>query len=246
MNWVKRLGLVAAGAAFVTLLMGPGTAPATMLCTAEPTVKEENLHCPEKTWYGVDLIPGQDIEGGLFTNSTFVSTEGPAGTVTCSESNFVAGIMSEGGSEPGEGIMSTFFRSGVGNDCSSTLNGAEQPQVFVTPENLSYDGTKVVYKQAPAPQGTLTIAKAGGAVQIKMNVTAKTPLTCIYKLQGKEELTGKWSNTTTGIVPTKIAFTKVKFEKSFGFGCPTKVEFSATYIVRPTFFPLGHIYLAKD
>ncbi len=247
MGWVGRLGLVAAGAAFAVFLIGVGTASATMLCTAEPVEKGGELVCPEKTWYGVDLIPEQDITGGVFTSAKFESTEGPAGAVTCWESVFVAGVKSEGGSEPGEGVMTTTFSSGGGGACESTLNAPANPKVFVTAENLSYDGTKVVYEEVGPPQGTMTIAKSSAAVQVKMEVKAKTPYTCIYKLQAKEELSGKWANTTNGgSPPSKLTFTKVNFALSSGAGCPMKMAFSAVYILRPTFFELGNVYLAKS
>ncbi|HSR94213.1 MAG TPA: hypothetical protein VLK56_05055 [Solirubrobacterales bacterium] len=246
MGGVKRFGLVVVGAIAAVLLTGAGSASATLLCTSPPVEEEKVLMCPEKSAYGVDLIPEQEITGGLFTGAAFESTGGPAGTVTCWESVFVAGIKSEGGSEPGEGIMSTTFSSGGGNECESTLNAPANPKVTVTAENLSYDGTSVVYEEVGPPQGKMTVAKAGGAVQIKMNVRAKTPYTCIYKLQAKEELTGKWENTTVGSPPSKLTFTKVKFELSSGAACPTKMAFSAVYILRPTFFELGNIYLAKS
>lgn len=247
MVWVGRLGLGAAGVAIAVLLIGVGTAPATMLCTSAPVEKGAELVCPEKTWYGVDLIPEQEITGGIFTGAAWESTEGPAGTVNCWESTFIAGIKSEGGSEPGEGIMSTSFSSGGGNECESTLNAPANPKVTVTAENLSYDGTSVVYEAIGPPQGKMTVAKAGGAVQIKMNVKAKTPYTCIYKLAAKEELVGKWANTTNGgSPPSKLTFTKVNFALSSGAGCPMKMAFSAVYILRPTFFELGNIYLANS
>ncbi|HEX6689251.1 MAG TPA: hypothetical protein VF085_11410 [Solirubrobacterales bacterium] len=236
MGGAKRLGLVVAGAALIVLLMGAGSASATLVCKSKPMLEGGVLVCPEKSAYGMDFFPETWIAGGLFNPATFTSTEGAGGTVECTESTVILSLKMDGTSEPGEGITNTTFTAG-GTDCMSTLNGGT-PRVTVTPENMSYDATNVVYEQAGAPQGTLTIAKSGGIpIQIKWEVRAKTVFNCIYRLLAKEPLAAKWENTNTGTPPTKATFTKVQFERTGGNMalCPGKVNFSAEYLLKAAF-----------
>jgi hypothetical protein len=246
MGYAKRLSLFAAGVALVVLLMGAGSASATLVCKSKPMLEGGVLVCPEKSAYGMDFFPETWLGGGLFNAATFTSAEGAGGTVECNESGVILSLKMDGTSEPGEGITTTTFHSAGGNDCFSTLAG--MPRVTVTPENMSYDATSVVYEQAAAPQGTLTIAKSGGIpIQIKWEVHAKTVFNCIYRLLAKEPLAAKWENTNTGTPPTKATFTKVKFERTAGnvVLCPAKVNFSAEYLLKAE-FEFTDVFIGKE
>jgi hypothetical protein len=228
------------GIAFAIVLLGAGTASATKLCSVKPEEKESKLICEKGKEYGVDIKAGQTLSGTQSGNVTFESIEGEPGTITCTESSFVAALKSDGTSEAGNGITSLAFNSGGGKECGSTVPGTAS--AALTAENLSYDDTKAVYEGTAAPQGTLTIAKkgVGAAVQIKM--VFNTNMNCIY--QPSEALSGNWTNAAGGN-PSTVTFTSKKFALFNGpAGCPKKVRLGGTYNVRGA--GAIDVYIAKE
>lgn len=241
MRDVKRLALIAVGAIFAVSLMASGSASATLVCKAEPVEEEEAWVCPEpgKNGYGVNFFPGTNIGGTLTGKATFESIEGAAGVATCTESSFTAALQTNGTSKAGEGITKTSFNSGGGKECTYSLEGAP---VAITAENLSYDASKAEYEGLASPEGGLTVAKGGGAVQIKMVVSTKTQFTCIY--QPSEALLGNWRNGA-GAVASKAEFVAKKFVRtSGGFSCPTKMRLNAVYNLKGL-FENTQIYIAS-
>lgn len=244
MGKVKGFALTVALVAFAAMLMGAGTASATLLCTAEPKEEGGVLKCPEpgKNGYGVDFVPGSHIGGTLTGNATFESTEGTPGTVTCTESSFTAALKTGGTSAAGEGITKTLFNSNGGKPCTSNIG--VNPEVEVIAENLSYDATVAEYEGVGSPQGNMTFAKAGGGVvQIKL-VLLKSGFACLY--QPSEALKGTWVNGKKGVSQSQLTFTAKKFAKTGGpIGCPLKARCSGTYNLKAL---MGNteIYIAKE
>lgn len=244
MGNVKTLGLTVALVACAAILMGgAGTASATLLCIQEPKKEEEVLKCPEpgKWGYGVDVFPGSAIGGTLTGKATFESIAGPTGTVTCTESTFNALLKSGGTSNAGEGVTKTTFNSNMGKRCTATIGVNSEAEVVA--ENLSYDATTAEYEAVASPQGNMTFAKAGGAVQIKIALP-KSGENCVY--QPEEALKGSWTNGKAGVNPSQLSFTTKVFKKTGGpGGCPTKVRFSATYNLKAQPENVD-IYIAKE
>lgn len=244
MGNVKTLGLTVALVACAAILMGgAGTASATLLCIQEPKAEGGVLKCPEpgKWGYGVDVFPGSAIGGTLTGKATFESIAGPTGTVTCTESTFNALLKSGGTSNAGEGVTKTTFNSNVGKRCTATIGVNSEAEVVA--ENLSYDATTAEYEAVAAPQGNMTFAKAGGAVQIKIALP-KSGESCIY--QPEAALKGSWTNGKAGVNPSQLSFTTKVFKKTGGpAGCPTKERFSATYNLKAQPENVD-IYIAKE
>lgn len=235
----KHLCLAVAVVVVGSLLLGAEGASATRLCSAKPEEKGGVLSCPMANRYGTEIKPEQTLSATQATNVTFESIEGPTGTVTCKASTFVAALKSDGTSEAGNGITSWSFEGG--KECASTVTGTTGAAITV--ENLSYDATKAIYEGLGAPQGRLMVAKASGALQIKMVFNAK--FTCIYQLPGiGSELNGDYENSKEGN-PSKLKFTSQKFKLTTGgMSCPMTIRLTGTYNIKG--FGNIDVYIAKE
>lgn len=233
----KLVAFAAALASFGVLLIGAGSASATMMCIAKPVGTEE-LTCPEagKNGYGVDVFPKSHI-GGTLTGEATLELTG-SGTVSCNESTFTMALTSNGTSKAGagEGITATSFKTG-GSNCTTEIGVNEF--AAVTAENLSYDSTAAEYLGTGAPQGRVTIKKSSGSVQIKIVLT-KSNTVCIYKPEGT--LTGNWNNAAGG-KQSQLVFSGAKFEKVSGEGCTAAMRLTATYNLKAE-LAASEIYIA--
>ncbi|HWN72595.1 MAG TPA: hypothetical protein VNN15_02175 [Solirubrobacterales bacterium] len=239
MGKVKLFVLAVVLAAIGVSAIGAGSASATLMCVVAPE-GEAVLKCPEpgKFAYGVDFIPGSHIAGTLTGNATLELVG--SGTVTCNQSTFTLALKTNGTSKAGEGITETSFKSGGGN-CTAKVGVNTAAQVVA--ENLSYDATSVVYEGVASPQGSMTVAKAGGQVQYKI-VLLPAFLTCFY--QPSEALKGSWVNANGG-TQSQVTFTGKTFAKTpaSAAGCPEKMRLSATYNLKAQ-LENKEIYVASE
>lgn len=205
--------------------------PDTKLCTAIPTGTP--LACPAKS----DFTGKKMSTSLVMTEATWTDPSGPV--VSCDSSSMAIELNAMGWTlgGAGGGVTGMTFSS-KGGECTSTYT--KNPRVAVTMENLSYDGTWVIYRPAVGTQGRLSIAKDGGAVRVKLLRNEAGAENCLY--QPSNGLVARWVNGT-GTNPSSIEFVNQAFSRSGGILCPLTMSFDAAYNVVQA--AGGNVYVAS-
>lgn len=146
---------------------GPLGPTGTVLCKVEPEASEGTLFCP----------PGEGfsgiVRGAPPSSTTFESTAGPEGTISCSYA-FLTMSFAEDGTAV-EGPYSQFTIGG----CTSTLAG--EPEVKTGSYNAPYEASRFVYLSALAPQAAMVIAKVGGEAPVIRLASYGEGPDCMYR-----------------------------------------------------------------
>lgn len=205
--------------------------PSTKLCKAAPTSVGGVLVCPAGQAYSGE-IKGQ-LETGQTT--TFVSTVGATGTVSCNQTKWAGKFEIDGTSQNPGGVTTLAFNTNNGS-CTSSL--ANNPNVKIELENMPYDESIIGYLRETSPQGGLGYAGSTGAPKIKFIVElGGGNVNCVYGRVGvagqvtnasgtaesKLGVSGIWGFLTetpvqgTPVCPrTLVQATRMKFEGSAG------------------------------
>ena len=241
-NWYSPLPTEVANAAAVALaeIGGEGEEEEegeeevgnAVLCKVSPKAEAGVLRCPAKQGYA------GKVNGSLLpeAEATFVSTLGPAGTVSCDE-GFFSGQFAEDGTSAAETGVTTLSFHGSGGNCTSTLESFKGPvkeaEIFAAP----FDASKFVYLAALAPQGAFVLAKGEGS----------PPRLALRGTEGKcyfvpTFLSGQVVNGT----PTSLTFA-ASWKLSEGtVGCPETLQQTAAFGLVHMGEEEGPIYIAGE
>lgn len=216
----RTLTLIVGAALCTLVLLGAGSASATVLCSAEPEEKGGDLFCKSGTKLSKAEIVGEN-EGNLVVETSLGKSE-------CTESTFKATLEEKAGSPP----------KVTGSITEVTIGGCiierEPCNELVAFEPKTPFGFEIVYTSKALITGTVQ----SPTTVIKLKCGGFGVVTCEYGAEDKVE--GQFSNAKQNFTSTE----QTLHRSGGSVLCPSEATETVTYHVERK--GGGAIYVAKE